>query len=243
LETKSTFNKAVYFGQGDTLAKIGVPDVDEVLFSYFDPPDAYMRIIPTTRLQQPLSWAHLREVAAQAPLLKKGPGALIALNNYGAIAYDPAHASRGGPAPLNWATQLFQNGELWAMSNTMIIRKRDGRPSWLPLPVLPSFVFEDAFFGALHRAIAFAKEFLSLVSPYFVELGLLNTRGMHIGITTEDIRGPVHANEAVTRILLQNEDPPTINAALMEFFEKVHDLSGYQRPQGLYGFPPGPPRP
>ncbi len=57
------------------------------------------------------------------------------------------------------------------------------------------------------------------------------------------IRGPVHANEAVSRVLLQNEQPPTINAALLEFFEKVHDLSGYQRPQGLYGFPPGPPRP
>lgn len=243
LETPSTFSKAAYFGQGEILAKIGVPNVDEVLFSYFDPPDAYVRIIPTIPLQQPLSLAHLREVAAHAPLLKNRPGAIAALNDYGAIAYDPAQAFKGGLAPLNWATQLFQNGELWAMSNTMIIRDRGGRPDWLPLPVLPSFAFEDLFFVVLHRGVAFAKEFLSLIFPCFVELGLLNSRGMHIGITTEDIRGPVRANEAVTRIPLADNEPAAINAALLEFFKKVHDLTGYERPQGLYGFPPGPPKP
>jgi hypothetical protein len=82
----------------------------------------------------------------------------------------------------------------------MIIRERNGRPDWLPLPVLPSFVFEDLFFAALYRGMAFASECLGLTFPCFVELGLLNTRGMHIRITTEDIRGPVHAKEALTRI-------------------------------------------
>jgi hypothetical protein len=112
LEAASTFNKAAYFTHGEVLAKIGVPNVDEVLFSYFDPPHAYVRIIPMTALQRPLPRANLREAASRAPLLKKRPGRVVAMNTYGAIGYDPAHASQGGPAPLNWATQLFQNGEL-----------------------------------------------------------------------------------------------------------------------------------
>ena len=108
-ETPTTFSKAVYFQQDEVLARIGVPNVDEVLFSYFAPPDAYL-------------------TASHAPMLKKQPGALVSLNTHGVIAYDPARVHSGGPAPLNWATQLFQNGELWAMSNTMIIHERGGRP-------------------------------------------------------------------------------------------------------------------
>ena len=243
LETASTFNKAAYFAQGEVLAKVGVPDVDEVLFSYFDPPHAYVRVIPMTPLERPLPLASLKEAASRAPLLKKRPGCLVAMNAYGAIAYDPAHAARGGPAPLNWATQLFQNGELWAMSNTMIVRKRNGRPDWVPIPFLPAFVLEELFYETLHAGVAFGREHLRLSLPCRIELGLLETRGMHIGITTDDIRGPVHANEAVCRNVLLDAERATINSALLQFLDQVHDLSGYQRPQGLHGFPPGPPKP
>jgi hypothetical protein len=196
-----------------------------------------------TALERPLPLATLREAASRAPLFKKRPGCLVAMSTYGAIAYDPARAFQAGPAPLNWATQLFQNGELWAMSNTMIVRERNGRPDWLPLQILPAFVFEDLFYETLHAGVAFGGEYLGLSFPCRVELGLLNTRGMHIGITTDDIRGPVQANEAVCRVVLPDAERATLTYALLEFFNQVHDLSGYKRPQGLYGFPPGPPKP
>jgi hypothetical protein len=165
LETPSTFSKAVYFDKSEVLAKIGVPNVDEVLFSYFDPPDAYLRIIPMTALATPLPLATLREAASTAPLLKSRPGCLTTINRYGAIAYDPARMHTGGPAPVNWSTQLFQNGELWATSNTMIIRERKGRPDWLPLPLLPAFVFEQLFYDMLHASVLFAREHLGLTVP------------------------------------------------------------------------------
>src|SRR5260370_4648872 len=196
-----------------------------------------------TRLPEPLSWATLKDAAAGAPLLKKRPGALVAINRHGAIAYDPARAFQGGPAPLNWATQLFPNGELWAMSNTMIVRERNGRPEWLPLPMLPAFVFEELFYNSLHAAVSFAREHLALTLPYQVELGLLETNGRHVGINTDDIRGPAQAKEAISRMILPDAERETINSALLKFFNQVHALSGYTRPQGLYGFPPGPPKP
>ncbi len=44
-------------------------------------------------------------------------------------------------------------------------------------------------------------------------------------------------------MILPDAERETINSALLKFFNQVHDLSGYTRPQGLYGFPPGPPKP
>jgi hypothetical protein len=76
-----------------------------------------------------------------------------------------------------------------------------------------------------------------------VELGLLETNGIHVGINTDDIRGPAQAKEAISRMILPDAERETINSALLKFFNQVHDLSGYTRPQGLYGFPPGPPKP
>jgi nucleoside phosphorylase len=244
-ETPTTFSKAVYFDREEVLATIGVPNVDEVLFSYFDPPHAYLRIIPVTPLDAPLPLPDLQAVARQVsvPMLKKLPGALVALNKFGVIAYDPAQAHTGGPAPLNWATQLFPNGELWAMSNTMIIRDRGGRPDWVPVPLLPAFTLEERFYNATHAAVAFAVAHLRLTLPCRIEFGLLNTKGLRLGITTEDIRGPLHAEDVVCRLVLTSADRGVVNAALLQFFDQVHGLSGFRRPLGLHGFPPGPPRP
>jgi nucleoside phosphorylase len=243
IETPTTFSKAVYFKQEEVLARVGVPNVDEVLFSYFNPPDAYLRLIPIARREAPLSPANLLESAKYAPMLKKRPGALVSLNDYGALAYDPAQSSRHGPAPLNWATQLFQNGELWLMSNTVVIRERAHRPAWVPIPILPTFNFEEVFYNATHAAVTFGTAHLGLKCPCHVEFGLLNIKGVHLGITTDDIRGPIHTAKAVTRVVLATPDRDQVNDALLQFFELVYDQSGYRRPTGLYGYPPGPPRP
>jgi hypothetical protein len=72
---------------------------------------------------------------------------------------------------------------------------------------------------------------------------LVGLKGVRLGINTEDIRGPIHATEAICRGVLANDQSGTINGVLLDFFEKVHDLTGYKRPQGLHAFPPGPPRP
>ena len=95
----------------------------------------------------PIAFAHLNGVAGFAPLLKsKQYGALTSVNRMGAMAYDPGGAYRGGRAPLRWATQLFQNGEIWLASNTMIVRERGSRPEWVPIPFIPAVNLEAIFF-------------------------------------------------------------------------------------------------
>jgi nucleoside phosphorylase len=241
LEMPTTFSKAAYFEQGEVLAKIGVSNVDEIQFSYVDPPHAYLRIIPTTALGSPLSVAALREAAGLVPLLKSRRGAITTINRYGGIAYDPAGTYPGGPAPLHWSTQLFQNGELWALSNTMVIRERGSRPQWMPLPLLPATLFEQLYYEVAHMAVSIAQGHLGLTFPCQLELGLINIRGMHIGITTEDIRGPVQVEEAVCRVTLESYSVQAVDDALLAFFNHVHDLTGYRRPENLHGFPPNRP--
>lgn len=241
LETPTTFSKAAYFEQGEVLAKVGVPRVDEIEFSYVDPPHAYLRIIPATALAAPLSFADLRDAAAHAPLLKNRPGALTTINRHGGIAYDPAGTYPGGPAPLHWSTQLFQNGEMWAVSNTMIIRDRGSRPEWLPLPLLPATLFEQLYYEVAHTGISFARAHLGMTFPCRLEFGLLNIKGMHVGITNEDIRGPIQVDEAVCRLTVEAYEVGAVDAALLAFFNHVHDLTGYRRPANLHGFPPNRP--
>lgn len=143
---------------------------------------------------------------------------------------------------MQWATQVFQNGELWSLTDTLIVRERKWRPAHWRLPFIPVTVFEKAFYRALHKNVPFAVQHLGLTFPCHVELGLLGLRGVYLAITEGDVRGPIQFDEVIVRVELNSADPAAINLALLEFFSEVFDKTGYVRPQGLHHFPPGPPR-
>lgn len=243
VETASTFSKGAYFEQGEILAEIGVPDEDQVSFAFTGSPDGYMRIIPMERRDRPLAVSSLNACVNRAELIRAtGVGGLSTLNGYGAIFYDPAGAYPMGRAPLRWATQLFQNGEVWSVTDTLIVRQRAPRHAGIPLPLIPALTLEKGFYRALHQNVLLAAEHLDLTFPCHVELGLLNMRGAHLGVDQGDIRGPIQFDEAIVRAKLASADVAAINAALLEFFDEVYDRTGFARPEGLYHFPPGPPR-
>lgn len=164
------------------------------------------------------------------------------MNPYGAIFYDPAGSYPMGPAPLRWARQLFQNGELWSLSDTLVIRDRGRRPAHWPMPLIPVTVLEQGFCQALHKNVPFAVDYLGLTFPCHIELGILGIRGAHLDVDENDIRGPIQFDQAVVSVELASADPAAINAALLEFFNEVFDKTGYVRPEGLHNFPPRQPR-
>jgi hypothetical protein len=243
VETAATFSASAYFNKGETLAQVGVPNVDLITFSFVSEPEAFLRIIPMQAKERPIPFARLNEVAGQAALLRSaGFGGLTFVNKYGAVLYAPDNSYRRGPAPLHWATQLFQNGELWCVTDSILIRKRGWRPEWVPMPLIPATVFEQAFYRALHKNIAFAVEHLGLAFPCIVELGLVGVAGAHVALYNTDVRGPLQPDAAIVRKELASTSVAEINSALLEFFEEVYDKTGYVRPTGLHGFPPGPPQ-
>lgn len=243
LRTASTFSKGSYFTQGEVLAEVGVPDVDQVRFGFVGAPDGYMRIVPMERREKPLTLSSLHANVNQSEMIRAtGHGGLSTLNGYGAIYYDPAGSYPMGPAPLRWATQTFQNGELWSLTDTLIVRERGWRPADIPLPLIPVLTLEQGFHRALHKSLPFAVAHLGLTFPCEVELGLLNMRGAHLGVDQRNIRGPIQFDEAIVQIELGSADAAEIDAALLAFFEEIFDKTGSRRPEGLNRFPPGPPR-
>lgn len=239
IEVSPTFSKGAFFKEGEVLAQVGVPNLDQVSFSFAGGPDGYMRLIPMARAARPISLSTLNAAVNKSEMIRnKGFGGLSTTNPYGAIFYDPAGSFSLGAAPLRWATQVFQNGELWSLTDTLIVRERAWRPAHLPMPLIPATVLEQAFVRALHTNVPFAVANLGLTFPCQLELGLLRIRGAHLAVSEDDIRGPIQFDEALVRAPLTSADPETIDAALLEFFNEVFDKTGYARPESLHGFPP-----
>jgi hypothetical protein len=90
-------------------------------------------------------------------------------------------------------------------------------------------------------AVPFATEHLALTFPAQVEFGLLDLEGVQISVPTEETWGPIQTDEVVHRTVLASADPAELNRVLLEFFREVFDKAGYERPQGMHGFPPAPP--
>ncbi len=242
IETPSTFSPSAYFQLREVLAQVGVRNVDQVSFSFAGAPEAFLRIIPRQPLDRPIPLASLNEVVGHAELLRStGFGGATFVNKHGAVLYVSNGPFRGGPAPMHWATQLFQNGELWSVSDRIMTRERSSRPAWWPMPYIPAPAFEQAFYAALHRNLAFAAEHVGLCFPCTVELGLVGLTNAHLALNEDDFRG-FQRNEAIVRKELASAVPSAINEVLLEFFSEVYDKTGFHRPPGLHGFPPGPPR-
>lgn len=242
LETRFTLNAASFFDRDEVLARVGVPNVDEIQFRFQELPHAYVRIIPTIPRTNPIPNAVLLERAPPAPLLKhKQFGALTSRNGHGAMAYDPGPPSHGGPAPLSWGTQLFPNGELWLASNTIIIRERGHRPDWVPLPFIPALLTEQIFYEKTHAAVAFAEEQLGLKLPCNIELGIIDLKGVTLALYRDDLRGPIPTDKVILRRTISTGTRKEIDAALLDFFSALYDATGYARPVSLFDFPPNPP--
>jgi hypothetical protein len=137
-EMRSTFSTSAYFGKGEVLARIGEPNRDELQFSFDRTPEAFLRIIPMQQRDRPIPLATLNEVAGSAELLTSArTGAFTFVNNYGVIVYEPPPPRLSGTVSIHLATQLFQTGELWSVSDRLLIHERGWRPPWVPIPLIP----------------------------------------------------------------------------------------------------------
>jgi hypothetical protein len=241
--TASTGNRATYFRAGEVLASSGKSGPGEIGYSF--PVDAlcYLRLIPLPPLERPLPLASLRKVVGRAPLLSRQPeGSLIALNDHGAIAFEPATPPSRGPGNLASSTQLFITGELWSIGSSLVARERGDRPQWLKLPFVSSTVFERVYYDHLRALTQFALERLSLSAPWQLECGIAGSKGLHLWISDKETSGPIVQPEVIVRRTLKVGSEAEMDTVLLEFFNLLHAAAGSERPEGQHGFPPGRPR-
>jgi hypothetical protein len=241
--TPSTFNKAVYFQAGEVLAHAGESQGAGASYAYSSDAFCYLRLIPVPTLQAALPLATLLEVVGQAPLLSRQPGgAMSGSNSYGAIGFEVGSQPGRGRGKLAASTQLFPTGELWSLSASLIAHERGERPTWIKLPFLASVVLERVFYDNLRALMAFAQQSLSLSPPWQVECGLVGILGLHLGLSPDDIRGPVRKADVTLRRTLKSQEEGVMDKFLLEFFGLLHEAIGSPRPAALHGFPPRRPR-
>ena len=137
-EIQPTFNKAAYFAAGEVLSPAGYD------LAYRSQTLCYLRLIPRANLGTPIELATLKDVVLAAPLLRDGTYAsvLSGLNRHGAITCTFTESS------LTASTQLFQNGEVWCVSASLIRTERDRVPEYVHLPCLSAFVLEQTYYDA-----------------------------------------------------------------------------------------------
>jgi hypothetical protein len=233
-ETLPTFNKAAYFGRGEILLQ---PEASYQGACQFL---CYLRLIPNGGRTTLIELAALKDLVREAPLLSDSAytGVLHGLNRFGAIICTSTESN------LTASTQLFQNGEVWCISASLIKTEGDGVPQHVRLPYLSAFVLEKTYYATLRRIIKFATTKLGLKPPWEVELGLAGVNGLYFLWEDNPFSnpvGPVHKTEITHRFPVGNGNAQTLDDLLLSFFTKVFDSVGERRPPNLYGFPPNHP--
>ena len=228
-ETQCTFARAAYFEKSEQIAH------SDRSWAYPNQSLCYLRLIPESAPETPIELAALNDVVLGAPLLRDSEYQSVyhGLNRYGAIK------CTFNEHWLTASTQLFQNGELWCLSASLITT--EGIQQHVKLPFLATLVLEQIYYDTVRKAVEFGSKNLGLKSPWEVEFGLVGVDGLYL-YTLGGQKGPIRRTEIFERSSARDSGVETLDRALLSFFSKVFDSVGERRPPNLYGFPPDRPR-
>jgi hypothetical protein len=72
--------------------------------------------------------------------------------------------------------------------------------------------------------------------PCDIELGILGLKGAKLAIDQDEMRGPIQRDAIIMRRTVESGESYEIDEILLEFFEELHDATGYARPKNLFPF-------
>ena len=229
IETPVTESPATYFKHGEPLASFGDED-DRVEYCYMNSNGFYLRVMPFDPLTRPFFTSTLVGELRRSNLfpLWKQQG-MVSANTYGAITIEP-RSNNGGE--IKASTQVFVNGEIWGFTPKLLCSDQNG--NYVPGPL-----FESIYHNALHSYISFMVNNLKISPPYTIEAGVVGIQRLQIivGPNLNNRVGPFYQNEMKIRVVLNAATEEAIDKVLLSIFEELYRVSGYPRPEGLYGFP------
>jgi hypothetical protein len=216
----ATTTPAVWFRPGEVLAKLD----EQTEYGFVDDKGVYLKVSPRSPLAKPFTTAELYGAARQAQfgLLHRQQAGIPHYNSRGAILLEPASGSGGR---LRAATQVFHNGELWAIGRDLLVDNEYGR-------ILPVKPLEAAYRETLTRSVNFMQAILGIQPPYTVEFGGAGLIGYSLAITIDnpyEIRDDAFSET----IVLTEASPAAIDSALLRIYEAFFRLAGYPRPPNL----------
>lgn len=105
-------------------------------------------------------------------------------------------------------------------------------------------MFEQLYYDTLHALINFSQTKLGVGGGWQAEFGMTEIAGVRIAVDInmyEKFWGPIERHEITCRHILNNAGNQFVDTILLDFYSRVYDASGHERPHGRFGFPPGRP--
>ena len=223
----ATSTPVVWFKPGEILAKFD----NETEYGFFDDKGMYLKVSPRSAVGRPFTTGELYQMLRQAHpgLLYRQQAGIAGHNARGAILLEPVSGSGGR---LRAATQIFHNGELWAIGRELLVDNEYGK-------LVPVRLLETAYQDALTRTIEFMQSKMGIPLPYTVEFGASGLSGYSLAIDMNP-DNPYQIREDVfsEAFVLTDTSRVAIDSALLRIYEAFFRRTGYPRPSNLFGFPP-----
>lgn len=222
----STTTPVVWFRPGEVLAQFD----QQTEYGFADDKGMYLKVSPRCALNTPFTTGELFRLARQSQfgLLYRQQAGLPASNDRGAILLEPISGAGGN---LRAATQVFRNGEVWAIGRELLVDNQYGK-------LIPVKLLETAYRESLTRIVDFMQNRLGIQPPYTVEFGAAGMQGHSLVIDTT-IDNPYEVRDDVfsESFVLTDTSSAALNAALLRIYEAFFRRTGYPRPANLFGFP------
>lgn len=227
IETQSGTNAGVWFQPGTVLGQSGHARFGDVTDHTIQvSPIFYLRVIPSKSLAQRLTRPTVNTVSHHLPFFSMTGGAFVCDNDWGSANLEP----RSDDGLASNITQLFLNGELWAIRALYI-------SDWNGDTYFNYIAMETITRNRLPQFIHNLAEKTGLEFPVQIEIGFIGVRGCRMRIAQEQSTGPVRSEPQPVRVQLNSRNPTAIDQLLTTLFEKVYyELIQEDRPTDLRAF-------
>lgn len=205
-------NAGVWFQPGAVLGQSGHARFGDVTDHTIQvSPIFYLRIIPSKPLAQRLTRPVINTIAHHLPFFSMTGGAFVRDNDWGSVNLEP----RSNDGPASSVTQLFLNGEVWAI-RALYITDWDGNTYFNYIGM------ETIARTRLPQFINHLSEKTGLEFPVLIEIGFIGVRGCRMRIAEEQSAGPVRSEPRPVRIQLNSGDAAAMTQLLPNLFEKLY---------------------
>jgi hypothetical protein len=221
-EIQSTYIEAAFAQPHEVLARIGVRTVDEIEYRFSEPRAFYLRLIPHYERSTPLSLADLGDLARNRAidmLARQQYTGHGDRNHLGAIVFEP-HGTATTPRTL---TQVFPNGEIWALTTELFVHWRD-------IDSIPTINVKNIFSRVLDNFVSLSEQFGNGF-PLTIVFGAAGLAGYRLPLdqNQQDFSGVIHQNELEVRVKLDDPTRSAQERAVETFLNRLFDLAGERR--------------
>lgn len=217
VEIPTTFNKAVFAERHEIIAQNHAPAPDAIDYRFDGARALYLRLIPRLARANLIKLTRLYDDVLNRRidlLLRNRYMGVGDRNAHGAIAYEP-HGSATEPHAF---TQVFPNGEFWAVTTEMFVNHQSD--------VLIPMTNVRNIFGRVLENFAETSQAYGNGWPVIAVMGGVRLHGVRLGIGRHQISSRIQVDEREVRSELSSATPSEREHAVEAWVDELYDIAG-----------------